>query len=84
MLLCMVILLSCVQFPCFFFFFKHRKYILQLAFGKGYGFSCLLCENLYLLELSQELSITEKYNSKRQNEAGAEESDDVAVIYHVG
>lgn len=37
-----------------------------------------------LLELLQELSITEKYNTERQNETGAEESDDVAVIYHVG
>lgn len=37
-----------------------------------------------LPELPQELSIAEKYNSKRQNETGGEESDDVAVIYHVG
>lgn len=36
-----------------------------------------------LSELPQEFSITEKDNSKRQNEAGAEEGDDVAVIGHV-
>lgn len=36
-----------------------------------------------LSELPQEFSITEKDNSKRQNEAGAEEGNDVAVIGHV-
>lgn len=36
-----------------------------------------------LSELPQELSIAEKYNSERQNEAGAEEGDDVAVAGHV-
>lgn len=36
-----------------------------------------------LSELPQEFSITEKDNSKRQNETGAEKSDDVAVIGHV-
>lgn len=37
----------------------------------------------HLPELPQELSIAEKYNSERQNEAGAEEGDDVAVTGHV-
>lgn len=36
-----------------------------------------------LPELPQEFSITEEDNSKRQNEAGAEEGNDVAVIGHV-
>lgn len=44
---------------------------------------CCVRTNADLPELSQELPITEKYNSKRQNEAGGEESDDVAVISHV-
>lgn len=42
-----------------------------------------LNEHTDLSELPQEFSITEKDNSKRQNEAGAEEGDDVAVIGHI-
>lgn len=45
---------------------------------------CRVRTHTNLLELPQELSIAEKNDSKRQNEAGGEESDDVAVIFHVG
>lgn len=34
------------------------------------------------MELPQEFSITEKDHSKRQNKAGDEEGDDVAVTGH--
>ena len=45
---------------------------------------CRVQTHTDLPELPQELSIAEKYYSKRQNETGGEESDDVAVIDHVG
>lgn len=37
-----------------------------------------------LPEFPQELSIAEEYHSKGQNEAGGEESDDVAVVCDIG
>lgn len=37
-----------------------------------------------LSEFPEELSVAEEYHSKRENETGGEESDDVAVIHHAG
>lgn len=45
---------------------------------------CCVGTHTDLPELPQELSIAEKYYSKRQNETGGKESDDVAMILHVG
>lgn len=42
------------------------------------------CVTFDLPEFPEELSIAEKYHSKRENETGGEESDDVAVIHHAG
>lgn len=45
---------------------------------------CVRCVRTDLPELPEELPIAVEYHSKRQNETGDEEREDVAVICHVG